>query len=213
LEREEHAQSQSAAAVSSNNCRLPLPTATKDALPRFTGDNMANRETASWNLGFLTIVHEPAGYLGGFLVTNQWGRPLEFRLSTAVLPNRVQQILYGKTLQPYLCAELIGKTLIDKTTTQVQVLVTDQETVLPLRQQLSIPVGWIKNEDEESTADGPECERHASALLAHAQFPQDQPVLTELEERLGEAFDLAEPFARIREAIGEARKMGVTSRG
>ena len=167
---------------------------------------MANLETGSWNLGFLTIVHEPAGYLGGFLVTNQWGRPLEFRLSTAVLPNRVQQILYGKTLQPYLCAELIGKTLIDKTTTQVQVVVTDQETVLPLRQQLSIPVGWIKSHREEASAVEPE-------LLAHAQFPQDQLVLTNLEERLREAFDLTEPFTRIREAIGEARKMGVTSRG
>src|SRR6516164_1723415 len=159
LEREEHAQSQSAAAVSSNNCRLPLPTATKDALPRFTGDNMANRETASWNLGFLTIVHEPAGYLGGFLVTNQWGRPLEFRLSTAVLPNRVQQILYGDTLQPYICAELIGKMLIDKTITQAQVIVTDRETVLPLRQLLTTPVAWI-----DAHAEG------VSAFQTHAQF-------------------------------------------
>src|ERR1700730_13086939 len=104
---------------------------------------MANLVTAPWNLGFLTIMHEPAGYLGGYLVTNQWGRPLEFRLSTAVLPNRVQQILYGDTRQPYLCAELIGKTLIDKTTTQVQVIITDKETVLPLRQHVPIPVGWI----------------------------------------------------------------------
>jgi hypothetical protein len=172
---------------------------------------MANLGTASWNLGFLTILHEPAGYLGGFLVTNQWGRPLEFRLSTAVLPNRVQQILYGRTLQPYLCAELIGKTLIEKTTTQVQVLVTDQETVLPLRQQLSIPVGCVERASAERGS--ALLRSRAPALIAHAQFPQDQLVLTELEERLGEAFDLTEPFTRIREAIGEARKMGVTSRG
>ena len=42
------------------------------------------------NIGFLTILHEANGYLGGYLVTNQWGRPLEFRLSTAVQPNRVR---------------------------------------------------------------------------------------------------------------------------
>jgi hypothetical protein len=31
-----------------------------------------------------------------------------------------------------------------------------------------------------------------------------------LIERLTETLDLAEPFVRIREAIGEARKMGMT---
>jgi hypothetical protein len=118
------------------------------------------------------------------------------------LPNRVQQILYGDTLEPYLCAELIGKTLIDKTATQAQVIVTDKETVLPVRHLLTIPVGWIN-----------EAESAGSELLTHSQFPQDQRLLDDLEERLGESFDLTEPFVRIREAIGEARKMGVTSRG
>src|SRR6266481_10176718 len=83
--------------------------------------------TATLNLGFLTILHEPAGYLGGYLVTNSWGRPLEFRLSTAVQPNRVQQILYAGTLEGYLCADVIGKTLVDKTSTVVHLLVTDTE--------------------------------------------------------------------------------------
>jgi len=147
-------------------------------------------------------MQEPAGFLGGYLVTNQWGRPLEFRLSTAVLPNRVQQILYGDTLQPYICAELIGKMLIDKTITQAQVIVTDRETVLPLRQLLTTPVAWI-----DAHAEG------VSAFQTHAQFPQDQRLFDDLESRLGDAFDLTEPFARIREAIAEARKMGVTSRG
>jgi hypothetical protein len=165
---------------------------------------MANLATAPWNLGFLTIVHEPAGYLGGYLVTNQWGRPLEFRLSTAVLPNRVQQILYGDTLQPYICAELIGRTLIDKTITQAHIILTDRETILPLRQLRDTPVGCI----DESMA--PE---RGPLLQIHPQFPQDQTKLKDLEERLGDGFDLTEPFARIREAIAEARKMGVTSRG
>ena len=82
----------------------------------------ANDHTTPLNLGFLTVLHESSGYLGGYLVTNLWGRPLEFRLSTAVQPNRVQQILYGGTLQPYICADLIGKTLVDKTAPPVQLI-------------------------------------------------------------------------------------------
>src|SRR5205823_1031168 len=57
--------------------------------------------TVTTNLGYLTILRDGTGYLGGYLVTNAWGRPLEFRLSSAVQPNRVQQILYGQSLEPY----------------------------------------------------------------------------------------------------------------
>ena len=32
--------------------------------------------TPTVNLGFLTVLHETNGWLGGYLVTNQWGRPL-----------------------------------------------------------------------------------------------------------------------------------------
>jgi hypothetical protein len=35
-------------------------------------------------------------------------------------------------------------------------------------------------------------------------------VVADLVERLEQTMDLAEPFVRIREAIAEARKMGVT---
>src|SRR4051794_26914456 len=31
---------------------------------------------APLNVGFLTVLHEPSGYLGGYLVVNTWGRPL-----------------------------------------------------------------------------------------------------------------------------------------
>src|SRR5271154_1872858 len=97
------------------------------------GEERTVAQISAGNLGFLTVLHEPSGYLGGYLVTNVWGRPLEFRLSTAVQPNRVQQILYGGTLQPYICADLIGKTLVEKTTTTAQLLVTDREAALELR--------------------------------------------------------------------------------
>src|SRR5436190_15997118 len=92
------------------------------------------------NLGFLTVLREPTGYVGGYLVVNDWGRPLEFRLSSAVQPNRVQQILYGDSLEPYLCGELIGKTLVEKTATPVRAIFTDHPAILDLRLRLDFPV-------------------------------------------------------------------------
>jgi hypothetical protein len=163
----------------------------------------ANPVTPALSLGFLTVLHEANGYLGGYLVTNQWGRPLEFRLSTAVQPNRVQQILYGGTLEPYLCADLIGKTLVDKTGLPVQLVVTDTPAVLDLRLKLETPVALLP---PGGAAVG------SQALQHHPQFPGDATAVRELLDRLGGSLDLTEPFQRIREAMGEARKMGVTSR-
>jgi hypothetical protein len=154
---------------------------------------------ASTNLGFLTILREGTGYMGGYLVTNLWGRPLEFRLSSAVQPNRVQQILYGQSLEPYICGELLGKTLVDKTATPAQVVLTDHPGALELRLRLDRPVALVN----PSSA--------AAPLTTHAHFPGDGAALRQLLEQLGN-FDFAEPFSRIREAVGEARKLGVAGR-
>jgi hypothetical protein len=152
------------------------------------------------NIGFLTVLQEASGFVGGYLVTNGWGRPLEFRLSTAVQPNRVQQIIYGSTLEPYLCADVIGKTLLDKTSTPVQLLVTDRQPVLELRPLIQVPLLWL------AATDNAQSQEH------HPRFPQDSASIRGLLQRLDDTLDLAEPFGRIREAIGEARKLGMTGK-
>jgi hypothetical protein len=170
-------------------------------------------------VGFLTVLHEAGGYVGGYLVTNGWGRPLEFRLSSAVQPNRVQQVLYGPTLQPYLCADLIGKALVEKAAVPASLLVTDREAVLELRRKVEVPVAWLAPPDDPralSLAAGGAAAAPASGgrgpLLCHPRFAADVPRVRELLARLDGALDFAEPFRRIREAVGEARKMGVGGR-
>src|SRR3954465_15622675 len=92
------------------------------------------------NGGFLAIRQDASGTLGGYLATNAWGRPLEFRLTTAVQPNRVQTVLYGPTLTEYLHADVIGKTLVEKTGTKPDLIVTDSPFVLGLHARVGIPV-------------------------------------------------------------------------
>jgi hypothetical protein len=157
------------------------------------------------NLGFLTILQEPSGTLGGYLVTNAWGRPLEFRLTSAVQPNRVQHILYGETLQSYLCGELIGKTLVDKSTTQAAWIITDAAAALDLRLRINVPVSlWLPGEPPATIPGDP----HGRGLYGHDRFPDDADVVHAILGKLGN-FDLGEPFQRIRDAVHEARKMGV----
>jgi hypothetical protein len=164
-------------------------------------------------LGFLTVVQEPSGWVGGYLVTNSWGRPLEFRLTTAVQPNRVQTVLYGPTLTEYLHADLIGKTLVEKTSVKPDLIVTDSATMLGLRARLEIHTVTVHT----STEAVPDAiifthGRSSAPLLFGKRFEGDRPAIEAILERIDPAVDLAEPFARIREAVVEARKMGVTSR-
>lgn len=157
------------------------------------------------NLGFLTVIRDPAGYLGGYLVTNTWGKPLEFRLTSAVQPQRVHQILYGDSLDAYLSGDLIGKTLLDKTATPAQLVVTDTPAAMVLRLKIEVPLALAI----EPEASAPASYSHVQDLLyCHAHYPRDVDAIRSILEKLG-PLDMAEPFARIREALGEARKLGV----
>jgi hypothetical protein len=170
-------------------------------------------DAATIQLGFLTILHDALGYSGGYLLTNAWGRPLEFRLTTAVQPNKVQQLLYGPTLRPYLCADLIGKSLVEKAGSLPTLLITDCDAVLELRPHVDFPVAWLAPADHPDIARLENAGRlvvktPSHALLSHAQFDDVERVKANLHA--ADPVDLAEPFHRVREALAEAKKMGAT---
>ena len=160
------------------------------------------------NLGFLVVTQENGSYVGGYLVVNSLGRPLEFRLSSAVQPNKVQQVLYAGTLVPYVCGELIGKALVDKAAVPVQLVVTTCEAALDLRRKLDIPVAYLAEPEDKR----PGLEAPGGRLLCHGDYGGDPAAIKELVAKLEGGLSLAEPFARVREAMGEARKLGVGSR-
>jgi hypothetical protein len=165
------------------------------------------------NLGFLTVLQEN-GYLGGYLVTNAWGRPLEFRLSSAVQPNKVQQILYAGTLVPYRCGDLIGKALVERAGVAVALVVTTCESALDLRLKLDTPVVYLTPAADPRANDplAIPLRNARGSLLCHPRFPADVPVVRQVLADIDSSLDLTEPFTRVKEAIAEARKMGVTGR-
>ena len=63
-------------------------------------------------LGYLQF-DNGASYRGAILVTDDWGKPLEFRCTPPVKPTAVQRTLYGSTLTPHLLVALIAKPLMD----------------------------------------------------------------------------------------------------
>src|SRR5215475_8389779 len=104
-----------------------------------------------FRLGFLTAVEDAErGFVGGLLITNRFGRPLEFQCTVPVKPNRTQQILYGPTLKPYVLCELIGRTLLEKVGVKPHLVLVESEDLLELRGASPAPLASLKSSDNSS---------------------------------------------------------------
>src|SRR5579871_5685919 len=109
----------------------------------------ANGKQETLRLGFLTAIETPDnGYVGGLLVTNHFGRPLEFQCTVPVRPNATQTMLYGPTLAPFLLGELIGGTLVEKAGVKPQLILTDRAHILELRNHIDQPVALVGSETQ-----------------------------------------------------------------
>lgn len=95
-------------------------------------------------IGFLSVTRDAdQGLLGGYLILNFLGRPLEFHCTAPVRPNRAQTILYGPTLDPYLCGERIGHTLLEKSKAAPLLVLTDCPPAMAARFLVDIPMGLV----------------------------------------------------------------------
>ncbi len=172
-------------------------------------------------LGFLTAMEVPnSGYVGGLLVTNRFGRPLEFQCTAPVRPNRTQEILYGPTLRPFLLGELIGQTLVERVDVKPHLVLTEQTDLLELRNHISIPVALIKEVSiavrpqpsplleavPETPARSIQIGRHA--LRFHQAHQQDREAVQQATGVISHKVDLSEPFDRIRDALNETLQAG-----
>lgn len=63
-------------------------------------------------LAYFVAMKEGASYLGGLLLTDTSGIPIDFRYTEPITPTRLQSVLYGKALEPHLKEEVIQKTLL-----------------------------------------------------------------------------------------------------
>ena len=172
-------------------------------------------------VGFLTVGEfSELGLIGGYLVLNTNGRPLEFHCTAPVRANRAQEILYGPTLEPFLFGEQIGQALMTNAKRSPLFVCTDVPQVLALRDHVAVPVVHV------SLLDGAESEeRHIRCHRGHqppggqsATFQlaghlaavaschaADEQVITSEWSRHGGDLDLVEPFTRLSEAILETQ--------
>lgn len=158
------------------------------------------------HIGFLTVLELPEGaFVGGLLVTNRLGRPLEFQCTTPVKPNRTQEILYGPTLRPFLYSDLIGKTLLERLQVRPHLVVVDQSELLDLRPHSTCPLACLVDpgRDQSDLPDQTHVALGQRRVRCHPDHPEDVEQVREQSRLVPPDADLAEPVDRVRQALAE----------
>lgn len=161
-----------------------------------------------FHLGFLWVTKTDFGYVGGLLVTNQMGRPLEFQCTTPVRPNKTQEILYGPTLQAFIYSELIGKTLFDRLSVKPDLIVIAQPELLDLRPLIPAVVGCLieTSDSKKELPDQTFVQVGMQHVRFNAKFNDDADLIASRSNVITADSDLSEPLERVKEALHETLK-------
>jgi hypothetical protein len=136
-------------------------------------------------LGFLTILeHEQHGLVGGYLILNAAGRPLEFHCTAPVRATRAQQILFGPTLESYLYGEQIGQALLTRSTLELAAVCTDVERALCVRDYVALPVALVLTQASIATAPPSGAVGDVSPTIG-AMAPTHDVATPAIDQRLG----------------------------
>jgi len=166
-----------------------------------------------FHLGFLRVALTDQGYVGGLLVTNHFGRPLEFQCTTPVRPNRTQEILYGPTLEPFICSELIGKTLYERLGIKPHFIIVQQDNLLELRRQIDVPIGFLLEESAAPATlpDQTLIQFGRQRLQLHSEFLEDLETLAPIQSKMTADADMREPLERVADALKETLRAGAVA--
>jgi hypothetical protein len=165
-------------------------------------------------LGYMEFDNASA-YRGAILVTDEWGKPLEFRCTAPVKPNAVQRTLYGQTLMPHILVELIGLPLLQAVQEKPEVVIIREDLFFDLRRKADTPVVRVRRQGSDvkvqgdDEADKPkavviasESERFETIVMEpHWQFAGDTDFCQERIRELFARWDLLEPFDRVSKGL------------
>jgi hypothetical protein len=151
-------------------------------------------------LAFLDLAtfEEGAALRGGCLVTDGLTRPLEFRVSGPIRPTSLQKVLYGDTLQEYICTDLVGLPMLQDLEAKPDMILVRDAEFLKLRPRVEIPVLWVR-----ATVDG------QFVLQAFPGYEQEAEAGRDTLPRRLRGRSIMEPFQRIHSALEEAHNQKV----
>ncbi|MGC8820881.1 MAG: hypothetical protein ACP5PP_07275 [Fervidobacterium sp.] len=152
-------------------------------------------------IGYLSVQKIDTKHLGGTLVINDFGIPVEFKYSEPVIPTKLQEIIYGSSLEYYLHVEIIAKGLIQKLENRPEVLLVEDPTLLfdknlVLLTMLPQTVPEKRENNEVIVTVGSKSFR----ITFQESAKVDDSIIQKIIEYANK-IDIMEPFERIQKAL------------
>ncbi|MDB5099297.1 MAG: hypothetical protein JWM80_3718 [Cyanobacteria bacterium RYN_339] len=166
-------------------------------------------------LAYVKIVALPGNaFAGGVMVVDGRGLPLDFRYTEPVQPSKVQQVLYGKSLDRHVRQDVIFKQLAAKIDPRPALVLVDDEILLGLAAAASVAlvvetrltplreVALVQTvTDQEVLLQAGETGSPLRVKIAKAEPGGAEKAAEALLEAARQGLDLTEPFNRIRGAL------------
>ena len=165
--------------------------------------------------GYLVIQADEGGtYVGGLMVTDPSGLPVDFRFTDPVTPTRLQRALYGGVLDRYLRTEVVLRTLMEALEQPPSLLVVDDPTLLdePIDR---CPIAFVgPSRSAAIGAPGARSGQGSNTFLLQTSdtghplrvtLPadsQDEEHVAAALVAVSERMDVLEPLERVRDALG-----------
>ncbi|MGQ9629640.1 MAG: hypothetical protein ACUVXI_04890 [bacterium] len=166
------------------------------------------------SLGYILTAKIDNAYIGGLMVTDDRGIPLEFKYTEPIRPTKIQRVLYGNVLERYIKEEVVAQNLLEHVEQKPDIMITTDDDLLGLADILRIPFVQLSDTrvsalesvgDVQETKEGEfllQVNPSASPIkirLAKESKARDQVVKILLET--GARMDLLEPMNRIEGAL------------
>ncbi|AEH50793.1 hypothetical protein [Pseudothermotoga thermarum] len=153
-------------------------------------------------IGYISTKKIDEKYVGGLLIVDQAGIPLEFKYTEPVIPTQLQKILYGKSLETYLYVEVIGKNLLKKAENKCEFYFTDTPILVDCAENVFFITYHPSIVEEVQKISAEECviPAQSGSIKVSAAKEIKQETLEKLVKML-EEIDVMEPFQRLQKAL------------
>jgi len=153
--------------------------------------------------------------MGGLLITDRLGIPIEFRHTEPVSPTKVQQVLYGKALERFLKSETLAKCLLNDLENKPDLLVVPDAEYYSLTKQFHFPFVQLTKAAREPLAQHGDFVEVSEAEINLQVLSLREPLRVRVDRKnaasmaavktilvdVGRTMDMLEPLARVQEAL------------
>ncbi|WP_456401242.1 hypothetical protein [Persephonella sp.] len=159
-------------------------------------------------IAYINFLLEEDNYRAGVLVTDEYTKPIEFRITTNLNLDQLQEILYGEALKEVLYKEKFTIQLLQSLKEDYDIVLVKEKSLLSIRKELEKPVVFIQRYEyflplnRQSHKVVNLQEKYDPLYITVS--PQDEKRLVSISQQLNEMyrnFNIMEPFDRIEKAI------------